>query len=255
MAKKKTAKGAETKGPATKQDAEAEERRPTLEDRFAEFSARYKWYVFVPILVGIVAVVVLTVHSETSKRQARNALEVFDAARTVADFDAVAKQYPRRFSGRMALVRAGELFFDQGKYAEARQRYQAYLDTDPDPLLAMPVWMALVQTYIAEKDYAKGVSTCDVVLAQPGNEYVRMQALYYKGYCYELNGDTELAMVEYGKVTSTDRQPGPWYEPAGRRLADLRREARAAEEAAGGPESGAGTMPELPGLGLDLNDG
>jgi tetratricopeptide (TPR) repeat protein len=248
MAKKKTARGADAKGgadvkgPARKPEAQAEERRPTFEDRFAEFSARYKWYVFVPIAIAMVAVIVLAVVSGQHKRRARNALEAFGAARTAAEFNAVAKQYPRTFPGRNALVRAGDILYGQGEYAEARKHYEAYLNTDPDPVLAMPIWMAIVQTYVAEKDYAKGISTCDTILIQPGSEYVRMQALYYKGYCYEMSGDTERAMIEYGKVTLPDQQGRPWYWLADERRTDLERKTKAAErEAAETTGGGAGT--------------
>jgi tetratricopeptide (TPR) repeat protein len=255
MAKKAIADDADAKEPAKKQKAQTEERQPTLEDRFAEFSSRYKWFVFVPLLIAIGIVVVLSIHSGQRKRLARNALEAFDMARTAPAFDAVAAQYPNTFAGRSALVQAADMLYDQGKHAEARKRYQAYLDTDPDPLLGMPVWMAIVQTYIAEKDYAKGISTCNAVLAEPGSEYVRMQAHYYKGYCHEMSGNAEEAMVEYGKVASRDQQGGPWYGPAQARLTELQRKTAAAlREAAGVAGKTSDEMPELPDTTLETLD-
>jgi tetratricopeptide (TPR) repeat protein len=240
---KRTPTDADVKDAAKKQKAQIEERQPTLEDRFAEFSSRYKWFVFVPLLIAIGIVVVLSIHAGQRKRHSRNALEAFDTARTAAAFDAVATRYPSTFAGRNALVQAAEMLYDQGKYAEARQRYQAYLDTDPDPLLAMPVWMALVQTYIAEKDYAKGISTCDAALAEPGSQYARMQARYYKGYCYEMSGDAEQAMIEYGKVAAPEQRGQPWYGPAQDRLTELTRKTKAAGETGE-------TMPEIPDTAL-----
>ena len=48
------AKTAAAPRPGGKKNAADEERGPTTEERFAAFSARYKWYLFVPLLAAIV---------------------------------------------------------------------------------------------------------------------------------------------------------------------------------------------------------
>jgi tetratricopeptide (TPR) repeat protein len=194
--------------PGGKKSAPAEERRPTTEERFADFSARYKWFFFAPLLIAIAAVVVLAVVSGQHRNRRAASIEAYRAARRVEDFDAVAARYRGTFDGARSLVRAGDLLYSQGRYAEARERYEAYLATGPDPALGIPVRTAIVQTYIAQKDYAGAVAACKAILAAGGREYAQMQAMYYRGYALELSGDLKGAADEYGKVLDAQKQGG-----------------------------------------------
>jgi len=186
--------------PGGKKNVPDEERGPTAEERFAAFSARYKWYFFVPILVAIAVVVVLAVTSSHRRKWRQASADAYRSARSVEDFDAVARDYQGSFAGARALVSAGDLLYTQGRYAEARQRYADYLGTEPDPALGMPVRAAVVQTYIAEEDYEKAIAECEAILGEPGREYAEEQAMYYRAYAYELSGDLKAAEVEYKKL-------------------------------------------------------
>jgi tetratricopeptide (TPR) repeat protein len=225
---KKTAAAAQP-GPK-KETAAAEERRPTAEDRFAEFSARYKWYFFVPILIAVGAAIVLGIAAQHRRSHQRAARAAYQAAGTLEQFEAVAAKYPDSFVGRRALVKAGDLLYNQGKYAEARDKYAAYLATKPDPALGMPVRMAVVQTYIAEKDYAAAIGMCKEILGTKGREFVETQAIYYMGYCHELSGDLEAAKVEYQKIGSASETQGAWSMLAQQRLDELTRRIAAREK-------------------------
>ncbi len=209
--------------PGGKKPAAAEVRGPTVEDRFAAFSARYKWHFFAPILVAIVAVTVLAIASAHRKSRERASLAASRAAGSIEELDAVALKYPGNFVGGRALVRAGDLLYGQGKYAEARAKYEAYLATKPDPVLGVLARTAIVQTYIAEQDYAGGIKACNEILGTEGRESVEMQAIYYKAYCYELSGDLKAAKVEYEKLTKGERQGGSWSLLAGQRLEEVSR--------------------------------
>ena len=123
MAKKIAPEGTKK---AAKQPA-AEERGPTIEDRFAEFSARYKWYIFVPLGLIVIAVIMFAVLTARANARERAATAALRTAQTPADYEAVATQHPGTFSGRLALVRAGDQLFREGKYAEARAQYEAFL--------------------------------------------------------------------------------------------------------------------------------
>jgi len=200
--------------------------RPTAEDRFAEFSARYKWWFFVPILAGIVIVIVLAVVSGQRTKRRQASLEAYETARTVEDYEAVAEAFPGTFAGDRALVEAGDLLFEQGQPAAARERYTAYLATDPDPALGMPVRTAIVQTYIAEKNYAGAIEACNAILETPGREFVEMQVLYSRAYCYEMRGELEAAKAEYLKVLQPGESQqgiGAWVVLAGKRQRELER--------------------------------
>lgn len=203
-----------------------EARRPTTEERFAEFSARYKWWVFVPILVGIVIVIVLAVSSGQRKKRLQASLDAYEAARTVEDYEAVAERFPGTFAGNRARARAGDLLLEQGKPAAARERYTAYLATNPDPALGMPVRTAVVQTYIAEENYAGAIEACNAILETPGRDVVEIQALYLRAYCYEMRGDLEAAKAEYLKVLQpreAQQGGGAWIVLAGKRQRELER--------------------------------
>lgn len=225
------AKTAAAPRPGGKKDAADEERGPTTEERFAAFSARYKWYLFIPILAAIVLAIVLAIASAHKKTIRRAAIEADGAARAVEDLDAMARRYRGTFVGDRAHVRAADLLYDQGRYAEARERYTAYLDTGPDPALGMPVRAALVQTYIAEHDYAAAIKACDDTLDKPGREFVEQQVIYYKAYAFELSGDLEEAQNEYRKLlTGADPEQGrspKWAWLAREREEELNRKLKA----------------------------
>ncbi len=216
--------------PGASKKAPDEERGPTAEERFAAFSARYKWYLFVPLLAAIVLVVALAITSAHKRTLRRAVIEADRAARTVEDLDDMARRYRGTFLGDRALVRAADLLYDQGRYAEARRRYTAYLDTAPDPALGMPVRAALVQTYIAEHDYAAAIKACSDTLNQPGREFVEQQIIYYKAYALELSGDFEEAQNEYRKLTKAEPQEGRnprWAWLATEREQELNRKLKA----------------------------
>ena len=216
--------------PGEKKQATNETRGPTAEDRFAAFSARYKWYFFVPILAGIVLAIILAIASDQRRRERLASIQTYDAARTVEDFDAVADDFPGTFLGRQALATAGDLLFEQRRYAQAREHYNAYLATAPEPALGAPVRTAIVQTYIAEADYLAAIDACNETLNAPGRDFVEMQTLYYRAYCYEMRGDLENAKAEYLKVTRAAEAAGGmgvWYAPAQMRLATIERKLKA----------------------------
>lgn len=194
--------------PGGKGGAPAEERGPTTEQRFADFSARYKWYLFAPLLIAIVVVVVLAVGSSQHRKRRLASIEAYRAARRVEDLDAVAERYRGTFAGARAFVSAGDLLYKQRRYAEARERYEAYLATNPEPALGMPVRTTIVQTYIAQKDYSGAVAECQAILGAPGREYAETQAMYYRAYALELSGDLKGASDEYSKLLDAQKQGG-----------------------------------------------
>ena len=216
--------------PGADKKAPDEERGPTAEERFAAFSARYKWYLFVPLLAAIALVVALAITSAHKRTIRRGAIEADRTARTIEDLDDMARRYRGTFLGDRAHVRAADLLYDQGRYAEARRRYAAYLDTGPDPALGMPVRAALVQTYIAEHNYAAAVKACNDTLEQPGREFVEKQIIYYKAYALELSGDLEGAQNEYRKLTTAEPKEGrnpTWAWLAAEREQELNRKLKA----------------------------
>lgn len=210
-------------GAADREQPDTAERGPTTEERFAEFSARYQWHFIVPLLAAIVVVIVLAVGSSQRGKHRRASIAAFESAGSVEEYDAVAGEYGGTFVGARALVEAGDLLYEQGEYAEARRRYEAYLETDPDPALAMLAWTAIVQTYIADKDYAAGIKACEEALGSEqigpeARESAERQIFYYTAYCYELSGDLGTAKQWYEKLTKGPEAGGPWAMLADRRL-------------------------------------
>jgi tetratricopeptide (TPR) repeat protein len=217
---------------ATQKGAKAvapEERGPTIEDRFAEFSARYKWYFIAPIAAIIVVVIVLAIVSGHKHAQRKAALEALRTAKTTADYENVAKTYPGTFAGRQALVRAGEQLFREGKYAEARAEYESFLATRPDTLLAIPVRTAVVQTYIREGNYTAAIDACNALLDAEGRQYAERQAMFYIAFCYEKLGNDTEAKTWYEKVSPSPQNrwdtamERPWWALGWQRLNELRR--------------------------------
>jgi len=239
MAKKTAAASSQRKekkgGAADREQADAAERGPTTEERFAAFSARYQWYFIAPLVVAVVVVIVLAVGSSHRTKHRRASIGAFESAGSIEEYDAVAREYPKSFVGGRALVEAGDLLYDQGRYAEARGRYEAYLETGPDPALAMLSWTAIVQTYIAEKDYAAGIAACEEALGSEeigakGRAVAERQLLYYTAYCYELSGDLENANVWYKKLVKSQEGSNSWAMLADRRLEDVQRRLKAPAE-------------------------
>jgi len=228
---KKTASGPY---PTGKQDVPQQDQTPTTEERFVEFSSRYKWHFFAPILAAIVIVIVLAVVSAQHKRHVNASIEAWRTAHSVEDLDTLAREYPGTFSGDRALVKAGGLLFDQGKFDEARAKYTAYLETKPEPMLGILARAAIVQTYIGEQDYDAAIKACDDALASEGREYVETQITYWKGYAYEQSGDLEKAKEEYGKILPTTeaqaKAGGPWITLATERARTVSRALKAREK-------------------------
>lgn len=225
MAKKKADK---KKQKGTKEPP-PEEQGPRLEDRVAEFSSRYKWLFIVPIAVLAIVTIAVAVVSGQKRSQRKAALQEFRSAKTADGYEAVAEQYPATIPGKQALVRAGDLLYNEGKYAEARANYEAYLATDPHPILAIPVRTDVVQTYIREKNYEAALKECNAILAAEGRQFAERQARYYAGYCSEKLGRTKEAREWYQKLTEIpegrqlDRSiyMQPWRQMAQRRLSEL----------------------------------
>ncbi|MBN1917403.1 MAG: tetratricopeptide repeat protein [Verrucomicrobia bacterium] len=219
---------------ATKQPT-TEERGPSIEDRFAEFSARYKWYLFAPLGILIVLVIVLAIRSGQTNAQRRAAAAALRTARTAAEFESVTAKYPATFAGRLALVRAGDQLFREGKYPEARAKYTDFLAAKPDPLLAIPVRASVVQTCIREKDYTAAIAECDLLAEADGRDFALHQAMYFKGYCYEQLGRLDDAKIWYEKAAPRPQnQLGtqqayyaamqrPWWQRSTERLGEVTR--------------------------------
>ena len=207
--------------------APAAERGPTTEERFAAFSARYKWYFFAPVLVLIAVVIVIAVVSGQRTTMLEASVEAGRTARTLEELDEVARQYAGTFAGDRALVCAGDLLYDEGRYAEARGRYQAYLERDPDPALGMLARATIVQTYLDEHDYAGAIEACDDAFGRHERESIENQLSYYKAYAYEMSGDAQKATQEYAKITQVESGRAgantAWSRPARKRLIDIGR--------------------------------
>ncbi len=227
MAKKTAAARRQAKqgrgGAADEQQPGAAGQAPTTEERFAAFSARYQWHFIVPLVAAIVVVIVLAVGSSQRSKRRRASLAAFESAGSIEEYDAVAGKYGGSFVAARALVEAGDLLYEQGDYAEARRRYEAYLETDPDPALAILAWTAIVQTYIADKDYAAGIKACEEALGSEeigpeARKIAQRQIFYYTAYCYELSGDLGTAREWYQKLTESQERGGPWTMLADRRL-------------------------------------
>ncbi len=215
-------------GAADKEQPDTAERGLSTEERFAEFSARYQWYFIAPLVAAVVVVIVLAVGSSQRSKHRRASLGAFQSAGSVEEYDAVASEYGGSFVGARALVEAGDLLYKQGDYAEARRRYEAYLETDPDPALAMLARTAIVQTYIADTDYAAGIKACQEALGSEritpeAREIAKRQIFYYTAYCHELSDDLEAAKDWYEKLTTGQEAGGPWTMLASRRLVDVQR--------------------------------
>jgi tetratricopeptide (TPR) repeat protein len=111
----------------------------------------------------------------------------------------------------------------------------------------MLAWTAIVQTYIAEKDYAAGIKACEAALGSEtigpeAREIAERQIFYYTAYCYELSGDIKSAKEWYEKLTKGDEAGGPWTLLADRRLADVQR--RADTQPGNGPPGDGAKNPE-----------
>ncbi|MEN9575518.1 MAG: Tetratricopeptide repeat-like domain [Verrucomicrobiota bacterium] len=114
----------------------------------------------------------------------------------------VAEQHAGTPAGERASLYAADRLFTEGKFPEAKARFEKYLATNPTGPTAATALMGVAACQEAAGDADKAIATYGQVLTQHGSAPEAQQAKLALGMLHELKKQPELALRQYDAVLS-----------------------------------------------------
>ncbi len=213
--------------------------------KYVTFFSRHKWRIAAVVLFALAVAVVIGLLQFSRGKSEEKAFEAYFGARTAEAYRRVEEQFPGTFYGSISLIEAGNLLYEKGDFEGARKAYQRFLDGYEESPLRAWAYNLVGNSYMAEGKYDKAVEYYRRAEASP---WLKFQAKFHLGRCYELKGDSEsdlrVALEQYGVARTYYRQltesaepsPGtaprqtPWQRPAQERMTFLAEKERTARE-------------------------
>jgi tetratricopeptide (TPR) repeat protein len=179
----------------------------------------------ITVAVGMIAVVGLVIMywQHQTAAQAEQGAESLARARDVTSLEQVARDYPDSPTAAAALFRLADLYYRNGKYAEAGSTYERIAKNFPSHPLAPSARLSLAAILEAQGnlDAAQGQY---FQLANSGQSYLANAARMGLGRCYEAQGKKKEARQLYEEVLAAG-QNSPWFNQAYVRWVVLNRDA------------------------------
>ncbi len=215
--------------------------------KYAAFFSKNKWRIAagLGLVVGVLLVIGLV--QSLRKRNRARAFEAHMEAKTAEDHKRVGENFAGTFYGSFSLIEAGNLLFEEEKYAEAKRLYLKFLRSYPKSRFRPWVYNLAGATFEAEEDYDEAIQYYRKAEATP---WLKLREKLNIGRCYELKGDLEserhpslalehydVARTYYRQLTETgsssprSMQPAsPWQRQAQSRMMFLLDKEKKAKE-------------------------
>jgi len=185
--------------------------------KYAAFFSRNKWRLVAAVSLVLGVLIVIGAVQTVRKKNEASAFEAHLRAETPKEYRNIHREFPRTFYGCLSLIEAGNLFYEEGKFSEARKLYLQFLDTRPESRLRPWVHNLIGATLEAQRKYDRAIRYYRKAEASP---WLKLQAKLNIGRCYELKADSEkdpqvaleqydIARTYYRQLTETSRSsPG-----------------------------------------------
>ncbi len=200
---------------------------------------------------GVIAVaafgLVLLYWQHQTNYQAERAAEGLARATDSASLQAVARDFPKSPVAAEALARLGDLYYRNGRYADAANTYQSLMRDFPGHPLAVSskIGLAAVLEAQGQLDGAKA-QYLQIINSNP-NGYTANAAKMGLARCLEIQGQKKEARQLYEELLAAG-QNSPWFEKAYLRMVILNRDLPA--EKADQPPANPSPAPASSGLQL-----
>ncbi len=151
--------------------------------------------------VAIVAVgLVLYVWQRNVAEQAEAAADRLAAARDIPALEQIVQDYPRQEVAAQALLRLGDALYQQGKYAEAGQKYRQFIEQFPTHSLVASALIGEAYIREAEGNYSAALDQFQRLLASQPQSYVQLPATMGVARCLEALGRKQEARQRYEEL-------------------------------------------------------
>ena len=134
-----------------------------------------------------------------------NSQELYAKAQTVADFEAVIKQYPGTVAAGDAALRMGEKLRVEKKFDESAAVLRQFVERYPGHPLAAGGWTSLAATYEMQGKLDEALAANASALSKFPDAYTAPIAMMSQGRIYKLKGSKEDARRTYENVANRYR--------------------------------------------------
>ncbi|MEM8607152.1 MAG: tetratricopeptide repeat protein [Myxococcota bacterium] len=131
---------------------------------------------------------------------------IYDDAELASAYAAVADDHPGTVAATWALIGEGRALYGEGKYADAREKYQTALEGTDDEVLQWVALEGIAYTFEAEQAYDEALAELDALRDVSGR--VAPIASYHQGRILMAQGKDDEAKLKFQAVMSELRRPG-----------------------------------------------
>ena len=176
---------------------------------------------------GVIAVaafgLVLLYWQHQTTYQAERAAESLEHARDLGALEAVVRDFPKSPVAAEALARLADVYYRNGRYAEAASTYQSLMKDFPDHPLAMSSKIGLAEALEAQGNVDGAKAQYLQIIDSAPNSYVANAAKMGIARCFDIQGQKKEARQIYEELLAAG-QGSPWFEKAYLRMVVLNRD-------------------------------
>ncbi|MEI6561876.1 MAG: tetratricopeptide repeat protein [Verrucomicrobiota bacterium] len=168
------------------------------------------WYMYktkILTYAGIIiaALVIYAAYQLHDYLRTTGSQELYAKAQSVADFEAVLKQYPGTVAAGDAALRMGEKLRTEKKYDESAAVLRNFVEKYPTHPLAAGGWTGLAATYEMQGKLDEALAANTSALSKFPDAYTAPIAMMSQARIYKLKGDKEGARRAYENVANRYR--------------------------------------------------
>jgi len=169
----------------------------------------------ITVIVGAVAVVGLGIlywqHEKIAR--AEQAADSLARARDVSALEQVAREYPDSTVAADALFRLADVYYRNGRFAEATSTYERILKDFPSYPLAQSARLSLASVLEAQGNLDAASQQYQLLASSGPGNYLANAAKMGLGRCYEAQGKRKEARQVYEEILA-EGQNSPWFNQA-----------------------------------------
>jgi tetratricopeptide (TPR) repeat protein len=190
-----------------------------LEVFWAKYGKRITMAVVAVLAVGLI----VFYRQHQSNLQAEQAAESLGRATDVASLERVIGGFPGSPSAAEAMSRLADVYYRNGRYADAVSTYQRIEREFPGHPLAGSAKLGVATVLEAQGNWDGAKAEYSQILNANSNDYVANAAKLGLARCSEIQGQKKEAMQYYEEVAAAARN-SPWFQQAYLRLLVLNRD-------------------------------
>ena len=190
---------------------------------FEVFWANHGKRIAIAVVVIVALGFVLLYRQHQSSLQAEQAAEALAHATDVSSLEQVVRSFPGSQSAAAALSRLADLYFRNGRFADAANTYQRIERDFPGHPLAESAKLGVATILEAQGNWDGAKAEYLQILNVTPNSYIVNAAKMGLARCLEIQGQKKEAAQYYQEV-AVSAQNSPWFQQAYLRLLVLNRD-------------------------------